>query len=215
MKRICSVILLASLLSCDNTGEQTSSIDVVERNSSENSNEVINDENERFKQIEFKDEIEFAKYFAIQLQEGNIKELSSYTSGNILLSPYAHVEKSTARKVSLKEIETHTDDVHHWGNFDGSGDSILLTTSEYLNKFVLSFDLKDARVKVSASTDKPKVRGNELHNMQDLFPKATFVEFYHPPSKAGYLDWQAVIYVVEKVNNQYVLKAIIHNQWTT
>ena len=212
MKRIWSIILVAGLLSCENTREQNATIDNVDAESGVNSEEV--NEVEKDKKIEFKDEIEFAKYCANQLLDGNIKELSAYTNGNILLSPYAHIDQSNVRKVSLNEIAAHTDDVHYWGDFDGSGDSILLTTPEYLNRYVLSFDLDDKKVKQSISNKVPKVRGNELHNMQKTFPNATFVEFYHPPAKEGYLDWQALIYVIEKTNNQYILKAIIHNQWT-
>ena len=89
-----------------------------------------------------------------------------------------------------------------------------MTTPEYLNKYVLTFDINDKNVKTSTYNGKPTAYGSELHNMQEIYPNATFVEFYHPPSEVGYMDWNALIFVVEKNGNDYLLKAIIHNQWT-
>ena len=213
MNKIWTITLLAGLISCENTSKLPT--DPTNINTEVNSEGEEIAPSETNAPIEFKDEIEFAKYCATQIEKGNIKELSAYTDGNILFSPYAHIDQKTARKVSLTELEANKKDVHFWGIQDGSGDSLLMTTPNYLKRYVLNFDIQDKKVELSASTQKPKVRGNELHNMQKLYPKATFVEFYHPPSKEGYLDWQAMIYVVEKVENQYILKAILHNQWTT
>lgn len=205
--------LVAVMVSCKNTSEQKTNADKTNLEVNSEGEEIAPSETPEL--IEFKDALEFAKYCATQLEKGNIKELKPYTNGEILFSPYAHVDTKTARKVMVSELEAHGETVHFWGIQDGSGDSLLLTTPEYIKRYVLNFDIQGKNVKQNASNQTPKVRGNELHNLQKHYPKATFVEFYQPPSKEGYLDWEAMIYVVEKIENQFILKAVLHNQWTS
>ena len=208
MKKVWGLALVVALFSCEDNSVQV--LDG-EKAGSEIEGESAD---EKQKQISFEDEVAFAKFCSNQLEEGNIEVLRPYTNGSILLSPYAYIDQSNVRKVSLNEIAAHTEDIHYWGVYDGRGDSILMTTPEYLNKYVLTFDINDKKVKTNTYNSKPKAYGSELHNMHEIYPNATFVEFYHPPSEEGYMDWNALIFVVEKIDNQYQLKAIIHNQWT-
>ena len=213
MKKITwSMILAIGLFSCESADQDRSQSDTSQQKKAIDGmeNEDTEDVKER---VNFEDEVDFAKYCSSLLADGNIDALRPYTDGEILFSPYAYIQPK-ARKVTLAEIKEHTDDVHYWGDYDGSGDSISLTTLEYINQFVLSFDLTDEKVKVNKSTATPKVYGNELNNVQKKFPGATYVQFYHPPTKKDYMDWKALLFVVEKKENSFILKAIIHNQWT-
>lgn len=207
-----SMILAIGLFSCESADQDRSQSDTSQKKIAidEMENEDAKDLKER---VIFKDEVDFSKYCSSMLADGNIDALRPYTDGEILLSPYAFIEP-TARKVTLAEIKEHTDEVYYWGDYDGSGDSILLTTPEYVNQFVLSFDLKDSKVKVAKYQSIPKVYGNELNNVQNKFPGATYVQFYQPPSKKDYMDWKALLFVVETKEGSFILKAIIHNQWT-
>ncbi|HLV43055.1 MAG TPA: hypothetical protein VKY37_12305 [Brumimicrobium sp.] len=166
----------------------------------------------------FKDEVEFSKVCLEELREGNLEVFHQFAEKKILLSPYAYIDQANFRKVSIAEIETPNDDIHFWGIYDGRGDSILMTTPEYLNRYILNFPINSDGVEINVYEDKPKAYGSELHNMHEIYPNATFVEFYHPPSEEGYMDWNALIFVVEIIKhdygNEYLLKAIVHNQWT-
>jgi hypothetical protein len=219
MKKLWGILLISSLFSCGNTAEQELDQNKTDNAVKDESSEVPSEEkvgdNIEQEQISFQDEVEFAKYCATQFEKGNIEALRQFTKENILFSPYAFIAQSSARKVALDEVEAATDDIYYWGVYEGRGDSILLSTPEYFNKYVFNFDVNDKEVKVNTYSDQPKARGNELHNVQKIYPDAKFVEFYHPPSKEGYMDWNALIFVVEKVNDQYILSAIVHNQWTT
>jgi len=212
IKKLWILIFVAGLCSCENSNEHDK-----DNSDSEVETQPIEEsaEEETQEAVSFKDEVDFAKYCSSQLENGNIDALGSFVRETILFSPYAYIDQSTARKVTLDEIAAHTNDIHYWGVYDGRGDSILMTTPEYLNQFVLRFSLNDEVVKINTYNDKPKAYGNELHNMHKIYPDAMFVEFYHPPSNDGYMDWNALIYVVEMKDDQYILRAIVHNQWTT
>jgi hypothetical protein len=209
MKKSWILILAIGLFSCENNMDNGQKD--IERNNGDKTVNVPNDEvTER---VHFENEIDFAKYCAALLKEGNIDGLRPYTDGEILLSPYAYIQPET-RKVTLGELQESTNEVHYWGKYDGSGDSILLSTPQFLNKFVLNFDISTPDIKATKFQSTPKAYGNEMHNVQKIYPNLTYVQFYKSASKKENMDWKALIYVVEKNADGFVLKAIVHSQWT-
>lgn len=203
------LIFALSLFSCENNMEKREAN--IKRSTGEK--KVIVPEDETAERVQFANEIDFAKYCAALLKEGNIDGLRPYTDGEILMSPYAYIQPNT-RKVTLGEFKERTNEVHYWGNYDGSGDSILLSTPQFLNKFVLDFDISTPDIKATKFQSTPKAYGNEMHNVQKIYPNLTYVQFYKSASKKENMDWRVLIYVVEKNGDDFILKAIVHSQWT-
>src|SRR5690554_780521 len=212
MKNKLGVILLLSLFSCESNIEQKQDVEELQLNGVEEVHK-LNDKEEQGV-VTFEDEVDFVKYCFLQLNEGNIEAVRPFVSEDILLSPYAYIEQKTVRKVSLAEIEAPKIEPSFWGYTDGKGDSILMTTPEYLDKYVFSIDINDELVKTSVYEGRPKAYGSELHNVHEVYPKAKMIEFYKPASKEGHFDWKTLIFVIEEVDGKFLLKAIIHNQWT-
>lgn len=213
MRKIWMLVLLVGLFSCENKDAEQE-VESVEKVKEE---VVIGEAEEEEVSYHFDDEVAFARMAYKEMSEGRYDLLTRYTSGKILFSPYAYIDTATAREVTIEEIKAGTDEVHFWGIQDGSGDSLLMSTPEYLNQYIFGVDILGAE-ELSIQTyegEAPKAYGSELHNVHQLYPEATFVEFYIAPSEEGYLDWKALIFVVEKQGEDYLLKAIIHNQWTT
>ena len=209
MKKSWILIVVIGLFSCENNMENGQK-DIESKNGEKTVNVPDDEVAER---VNFENEIDFAKYCAALLKEGNIDGLRSYSDGEILLSPYAYIQPET-RKVTLGELQESSNEVHYWGKYDGSGDSILLSTPQFLNKFILNFDISTPDIKATKFQSTPKAYGNEMHNVQKICPNLTYVQFYKSPSKKENMDWKALIYVVEKNADGFILKAIIHNQWT-
>ncbi|MFA5574791.1 MAG: hypothetical protein WC994_07030 [Brumimicrobium sp.] len=204
-----SIYLFALLLfvSC---GEQVQgNINKTEDNQIDNTATDVEEE-----LLEFENELEFARFCLDQLKEENFQGLKKYANAEILFSPYAYIDLKTVRSIDLDDFDTSDEEIYFWGIYDGKGDSILLTNHEYLQKYVFNFDYNDGSIKTQIYTDKPNAYGSELHNIQEVYAGDTYVEFYKSPSEEGYLDWNALLIVVETIDGQYFLRAIIHNQWT-
>lgn len=211
MKRISVLILILALISCENPTDRK---DIEQNMNLENQDTLKQSVVDSVTQKSFSSVIEFAQFCATQIKSGNSDALKPYVEKGILLSPYAYIDKSSARIVDLDELGNPNKQIHYWGVYAGRGDSILLSTPDYINKFVYSFDWKKDDVEIKSYNDNPKSRGSEMQNIQSLYPNSTSVEFYQPPSKQGYLDWNALIFVVHKVKDLFYLEAIVHNQWT-
>lgn len=215
MKKVVGMFLLIGLVACESSSVENTEQETNKENASQDtmvekevSSEINNEE------LTFDSELEFVKYSHQQLREKNQKTLENITDGSILFSAYAFIDTTSARKVTVSELTSDNDEVHYWGDYDARGDAIEMTNEAFLEKYVFSFDIEAENVVVNTYKGKPNAYGSELHNMHELYPEAKFVEFYHPPSEEGYMDWNALIFVVEQVNDKYILKAIIHNQWT-
>jgi hypothetical protein len=101
----------------------------------------------------------------------------------------------------------------YWGNYDGSGDSILLSVEKYFEKFVYNADFLNAE---KTSINKITGTGNSLNNLQSVYPGAVFTESYFSgfDKKYGGMDWCSLRLVYKKYKEQLYLVAIVHDQWT-
>ncbi|MBW7867062.1 MAG: hypothetical protein H3C31_01920 [Brumimicrobium sp.] len=205
MKYFLGLLFLISLFSCD-LEKKEQPLDKLEIEDDIKSSE------DNFRA--FENELEFAQFCVQQIIAGNYNSLNDYMDEKgILFSPYAYIDVETAQQFD-KERFNQSNEKMFWGYADGSGDSIVSTLDEFIKKHVSWLNLKDPKLKINVYKDKPKTYGSELHNVQEIFPNNTYVEFYLPPSQEGYFDWNALIVVVDKENSNYLLKAILHNQWT-
>lgn len=196
------LMMFVFLFSC----QESSTVD-------QGSEEVEQEVHEEIKeQISFNDIEGFAAYCYQLLAAENYSELAFFSSEGILFSPYPYIHIETAQVLTPSELEENKEPLF-WGYFDGSGDSILLTIPAYRERFLSTLNRTDA-FEVISGPENPIARGNSLVNLSEVFPGASFVEYYWEPSEEGYLDWQGLLFIIEVSNDKYYLKGLVNNQWT-
>lgn len=133
----------------------------------------------------------------------------------VRFSPYGHVDtKSDLQFDAHGLLKRHKKKkVLHWGFFDGSGDSILLTTSAYFEKFVYNVDFLNAE---KTTLNEMVGHGNSLNNLKEMYPNSMFTESYFSGFDPKYdgMDWCCLRLVFQKHENQFYLVGVVHDQWT-
>jgi hypothetical protein len=150
------------------------------------------------------------------LKEKNAKELSEYVhpEKGLLFSPYVLVKEDAV--TFEKEIVQGFFDDHEsyiWGTYDGSGEQIKLTPSEYYSKFIYDGPYEHAD---EIEFDNVKSRGNMIRNIKEVFPDSHTIEYFIKGTEEyGNMDWKALNLVFEKDGQgEWKLVAIVHDQWT-
>ncbi|MDD4715122.1 MAG: hypothetical protein PHT34_01015 [Oscillospiraceae bacterium] len=133
----------------------------------------------------------------------------------VVFTPYSSVDLTANLKFTRTQIGAlaGNSQTYVWGVYDGAGNPIKMTMSEYFEKFVFNTDYTAAPV---IGVNKIIQSGNSLENVQKVFPTAQFVEFHYPsldPEKEG-MDWCSLKVVFESYQNTYKVVALIHSQWT-
>jgi hypothetical protein len=103
--------------------------------------------------------------------------------------------------------------VYHWGAYDGSGEPIELTFSEYYERFV--YDVEFARPDV-VGFDETVGQGNTINNIASVYPDAVTIEYHFEgvdPQYAG-MDWRSLRLVLEEKDGLWYLVGIVHDEWT-
>ncbi|WP_443945211.1 hypothetical protein ACJVDH_20190 [Pedobacter sp. AW1-32] len=100
-----------------------------------------------------------------------------------------------------------------WGHYDGSGEAIKLKVKPYIEQYIYNADYLNADEK---SFDDFIGKGNTINNLKESYPNLHFIEYYFKgkDEKNKGLDWTSLKLVFKKLENQYYLVAIIHDQWT-
>ena len=99
-----------------------------------------------------------------------------------------------------------------WGIYDGRGNDINLTFSDYYKYFIFDHDFTTAP---QTSQNKLIGTGNTLSNISEFFPNSQFVEYHFPGTQANDLmNWSSLRLVFQEYNIAWYLVAIIHDQWT-
>ena len=135
----------------------------------------------------------------------------------VRFSPYAYSDAEQDRVFLLGQLRRIRDGptVHVWGHADGSGEPIVLTTAQYVERFVLDRDYRGAG-KIGVNVDQP--RGNTADNAAEAYPQGTRVEYYVEPAPgrgAAAFDWSALRLVFEQMDGRWFLVGVIHDEWTT
>ena len=133
----------------------------------------------------------------------------------VRFTPYTYVSLESDLVFSPKEIRNFFDDqkVYLWGHYDGSGEQINLTPSQYYEKFVYDEDYINAD---QIGYNQVLSSGNALENQFEVYDNPIVVEYYFPGFNPGYdgMDWSSLRLVFESYQNDWKLVGIINNQWT-
>ncbi|MDY6874121.1 MAG: hypothetical protein SVR81_09190 [Chloroflexota bacterium] len=132
----------------------------------------------------------------------------------VRFSPYAYVEEEQLVFMAdqLPGL-LGSDEVYHWGVYDGSGQPIDLTFSEYYDQFVYSLDLNNAD---ETAVNERLGQGNSLNNIDEFYPDSSFVEYYINGIDPQYdgMDWQSLRLVFKQESDRWLLIGIVHDEWT-
>src|SRR5262249_16631943 len=126
------------------------------------------------------------------IKNKDMKKLSTlvHPVKGVRFSPYAFVDTKNNRILTASQLGNALNDKNKyiWGNFDGSGDPIEMTFTEYLDRFIYDKDY--------AGTDRIGYnqffgRGNTKNNAFEVYTNAVIVEYHIPgiDPKFGGLDW--------------------------
>ena len=123
---------------------------------------------------------------------------ASFSHKGVRFSPYAYVD-SGAIVLSASQFLSliQSDSLLLWGYYDGSGDSMELSLSDYLFKFLYNHDYLNAEIH---SINSFKASGNSLNNLEEFYPNMMFTEHYFSGFNPQYggLDWACIRLVYEK-----------------
>lgn len=101
----------------------------------------------------------------------------------------------------------------HWGYYDGSGDSILLTAAQYYKKFIYNADFLHAE---KSSINERISFGNSLDNLTKIYPGCNYTESHFSGFDKKYagMDWTSLKLVFKIYQGKNYLVGIVHDQWT-
>ena len=163
--------------------------------------------------------LEAAKTIMRLLSNGDMENLSAWVhrEKGVRFSPYAYVDQEKDIVFSQEQVKKIMEDPtkYIWRTYPGNGDLIDLTYEEYHKKFVYDADFLN---KGEVSLNEVQGEGTSLNNLTEVYPKEThdFVEYYISgidPANEG-MDWRSLRLVFEKMGDDRILVAIIHDQWT-
>lgn len=134
----------------------------------------------------------------------------------VRFSPYGYIDTTADVQFKFQKFIAliGSQKKTYWGNYDGSGDSILLSLEKYFDKFIYNADFLNAE---KTSVNKMIGSGNSLNNLKIIYKDALFTESYFSgfDKKYGGMDWSSLRLVYKKYNDHLFLIAIVHDQWTT
>ena len=145
-------------------------------------------------------------------------KLASHIKDSILFSPYGYIDIANGIKFTATSLASYfykkRDTKLNWGSYDGSGETISLTATEYFQKFVYDVDFLNAP---NISLNKTLSHGNSLNNLAAVYKNSIYTEFYFPgfDKKYGGMDWRSLKLVFKRATGKLYLIAIIHDQWTS
>ena len=131
----------------------------------------------------------------------------------IHFSMYAFVQpeknKHFTREEFIKYISMQTR--FTWGEKDGTGDLLMISLKDYLEKWVYKRDFTKSEFYLNEF----KGTGNSLNNLKKIYPNLNFTENFIPGSeKYGGMDWNALRFVFEEFQGEYYIVAVINDEWT-
>jgi len=135
----------------------------------------------------------------------------------VRFSPYGYIDTISDIVLKKEELINHfrmeQQQTIKWGDYDGSGEPMLLTIDDYFNKFVYNVDFLHAP---QTSLNKMIGSGNSLNNLAAIYTGCDFTEHYFPgfDEKYGGMDWCTLRLVFKMYNSRTYLAGIVHDQWT-
>lgn len=151
------------------------------------------------------------------LKEKNMEEFATYVHPikGVRFTPYTTVSLATDKVLSRESMKKFFKNQikYLWGDYDGSGDNILLKPNDYYERFVYDEDYINAEI---VSFNEVRNSNNNLENQFEIYPNSIIVEYYFPgfnPEYSG-MDWKSLRIVFQKENDQWYVTGIIHGEWT-
>lgn len=141
----------------------------------------------------------------------------THPEAGVRFTQYSNVNVDEDLVFMPEEMENFFDDreKYVWGRYDGVGDDIELTPSEYYEEFIYSQDFIDPE----------EVGYNEIvsdsglveENQFQVYEDAIIVEYYFSGFEEDYdgMDWESLRLVFQYYEDTWLLVGVIHNQWTT
>ncbi|NLJ96447.1 MAG: hypothetical protein GX321_04780 [Clostridiales bacterium] len=152
---------------------------------------------------------------AISEKDGEAISVYVHPLKGLRFTPYTFVSLERDMVFSKEDMKKFFDDTNQylWGYYDGSGDEIKLTPSEYYDRFIYSEDFISAP---QVGYNEVLSFGNMLENQFEVYESPIVVEYYFPGFDPDYegLDWKSLRLVFELYEDDWKLVGIIHNQWT-
>ncbi len=150
------------------------------------------------------------------LKQNNYAELIKYFSQDgVRFVPYGFIDTANSKKLTPEDFLEAINKkwVLTWGSYDGTGDPIKLSMPAYLKKFAYNADYLAAE---AVGYDQIIKQGNSLNNLKTIYPNHHFIEYHFSgfDQKLDGMDWTTLRLVFEKIDGQYFLVALIHDQWT-
>lgn len=134
----------------------------------------------------------------------------------VRFTPYAYIEPQTNLIFQAEDMVTLMENTQlfTWGEYDGSGEPIDATFSDYYDMFV--YDVDFANPNLIGNNTIVSTSGNMVNNISQVYPTESFVEFHFSGFDAQYagMDWKSLRLVFEEVEGFWYLVGIIHDQWT-
>jgi len=143
-------------------------------------------------------------------ETGAIEELSHPEDG-VIISPATYIDEDTVvlAKEDLKNLED-IDKEYIWGIEDGTGKEIIETPHDF---FQDNLFLSDFEVDV-ISYNRTTTDGDKDNNIKELYRNHYIVEYKDEGSeKYAGIDWESLIFIFEKVDDEYFLIGIIKDHW--
>ncbi|WP_027087104.1 hypothetical protein [Cohnella panacarvi] len=151
------------------------------------------------------------------LRDRDLASLSDWIDPRqgLRFSPYSHIDSESSQVFKSGELPDFKDtNLLTWGIADGSGEPIELTFRDYYDKFVYNQDFAEAP---NVTVNHTLAKGTTLFNGTEVYPGASYVEFFFPGFDAQFegMDWQSLVLVFVPSGEDWKLVSIVHGQWTT
>ena len=230
---VMNMVIMALILSACNMGPDNSNLESELINKDkiiENLEKDISELENKIKDLENKNEEnkdkdkDISNNFFINgiqvielIKEKNMETLADYIhpSKGVRFSPYPYIEVEKDVTFSAEELTNiiNSDEIFNWGNYDGSGEPIELSFSDYYDRFVYDVDFANPH---QIGNNKILGLGNSIDNVAEVYKDAVFLEFYFAGLNEEYdgMDWRSLKLVFEKEDDIWYLVGIIHGEWT-
>jgi hypothetical protein len=151
------------------------------------------------------------------LQKKDWAALSGYVHPDkgLHISPSCYVDTKKDQVFPKDQTAKFDKDgtVRTWGSYDGSGEPIKLTASQFYDQILYNHDYaKPEKTGYNESWGK----SNTVNNIRDTYPDAIVVEYYFGgfDAKLKGIDWASLSLVFEEKAGEWYLTGMVRNQWT-
>lgn len=151
------------------------------------------------------------------IKAGDMNTLSQFVhqTKGVRFTPYFYIDTENDKVFTAQEVAGLMQDnqIINWGVFDGSGEPIDLSFSDFYDMFVYDKDFANPDM---IGNNVAIGSGNTTDNIAEAYPNGHFVEFHFPGFEPEYsgIDWASLRLVFEEVDGNWYLVGIVHGQWT-